>query len=121
MADDFFTLKPQPQAPELAFRRARTAAPAALKTRPQETSEAERLKQACESFEALFTQQMLKQMRATVPQDGMFGGGSAERIYTDMLDAELSKEMAAERGLGIARLLFEHMMAAKNMRAETKD
>jgi flagellar protein FlgJ len=119
MADNPMSLEPQ------AFRRLhqKTAAkePLRLDKGPHQASEAERLKQACDSFEALFMQQMLKQMRATVPKDGMFGGGSAERIYTDMLDAELSKEMSAEGGLGISRLLFEHMMAAKKMRVDIKD
>jgi flagellar protein FlgJ len=119
MADDFITLRPQ------AFQRVspptRSGASAPPKGRPQGASEAERLKQACDSFEALFMQQMLKQMRATVPQDGLFGGGSAERIYTDMLDAELSKEMSTDGGLGISRLLFEHMMAAQKDRGEIKD
>lgn len=83
-------------------------------------AETQRLKEACDSFEALFTQQMLKQMRATVPKDGMFGGGSAEQIYTEMLDAELSKEMTATGGMGISRLLFEHMQAARQTRSDPK-
>jgi flagellar protein FlgJ len=119
MADNSISLEPQ------AFRdlpqKTASKESVTLEKSPQKTSEAEKLKQACDSFEALFMQQMLKQMRATVPKDGMFGGGSAERIYTDMLDAELSKEMSAKGGLGISRLLFEHMMAAKKMHADIKD
>ena len=82
--------------------------------------ETEKLKAACDSFEALLMQQMLKQMRATVPKDGLFSGGSAEQLYTEMLDAEVSKEMAADGGLGISRLLFEHMMAAQRSGKEIK-
>jgi Rod binding domain-containing protein len=51
----------------------------------------------------------------------MFGGGSAEQIYTEMLDAELSKEMASGGGLGISRLLFDSMTAAQGTGSETKD
>lgn len=83
-------------------------------------SDTQQLKAACDSFEALFMQQMLKQMRATVPKDGLFSGGSAEQLYTEMLDSELSKEMAADGGLGISRLLFEHMLAAQRSGKETK-
>ncbi|MDJ0782883.1 MAG: rod-binding protein [Desulfosarcinaceae bacterium] len=94
-------------------------APTAQKT-PQD-QQLTQLKQACDSFEALFLQQMLKQMRATIPKDGMFSGGSAEQMYSEMLDAELGQEMAAGGGLGISRLLFEHVRAAQADKAETKD
>jgi Rod binding domain-containing protein len=88
---------------------------------PQSDLQTQKLKAACDSFEALFMQQMLKQMRATIPKDAMFGGGAAEQIYTDMLDAELSKEMAHGGGLGISRLLFEYMTTAQGLGGETND
>jgi Rod binding domain-containing protein len=81
----------------------------------------QKLKTACDNFEALFMQQLLKQMRATIPKDPMLGGGMSEEIYTEMFDAELSKEMAGSGGLGISRLLFEYMTAAQKMGGGTKD
>lgn len=121
MADHGIPIGSQPLALRAAQYQVRQAKAHALaKTPPQET-ETKRLKDACDSFEALFMQQMLKQMRATVPKDGMFSGGSAEQIYSEMLDAELSKEMAGSGGLGISRLLFEHMMATQKIPTETKD
>jgi flagellar protein FlgJ len=108
----------------LTLRPTRYYHPPATATSPAEAAprdpETEKLKAACDSFEALFMQQMLKQMRATVPRDGLFGGGSAEQIYTEMLDAELSKEMTAEGGLGISRLLFEYMRTAQKKEPQSK-
>lgn len=121
MADHGIPLGPQPLAIRAAQYQARPAKAHALTKTPPQDTETNRLKAACESFEALFMQQMLKQMRATVPKDGPFSGGSAEQMYSDMLDAELSKEMAGNGGLGISRLLFEHMTAAQKVPTETKD
>jgi flagellar protein FlgJ len=122
MADDIDRiLKPQPLALKPAHNRNHPAKAVALDKDPHRDDETRKLKAACDSFEALFTQQLLKQMRATVPEDTLFGGGSAEQIYTEMLDAELSKEMAGSGGLGISRLLFEYMTAAQRTGSDTKD
>ncbi len=48
-------------------------------------------------------------MRATVPKTGYLDGGKSEEIYTSMLDARLSKELAAERGIGLAPMLYENL------------
>ncbi len=121
MADHGILLGAQSLALRAAQYQARPAKAHALTKTPPLDTETKRLKDACDSFEALFMQQMLKQMRATVPKDGLFSGGSAEQMYSEMLDAELSKEMAGNGGLGISRLLFEHMTAAQKIPAKTKD
>ncbi|MEJ2639197.1 MAG: rod-binding protein [Desulfosarcinaceae bacterium] len=112
---------PRPLALKSAHSLNRPAKPQPLDNQHSVEGETQKLKAACDSFEALFMQQLLKQMRATVPKDAMFGGGSAEQIYTEMLDAELSKEMASGGGLGISRLLFDSMTAAQGTGSETKD
>jgi peptidoglycan hydrolase FlgJ len=87
----------------------------------QAQGETQKLKAACDNFEALFMQQLFKQMRSSIPKDALFGGGSAEQIYTEMLDGELSKKMAGSGALGISRLLFDYMTAAQGAGSETKD
>lgn len=72
------------------------------------------LKNACRDFESLFVDYMLKQMRQTVPQDGLFGGGQAEKMYTSMMDSEVAKEISRQRGLGLAPMMYQQMMAAIN-------
>jgi flagellar protein FlgJ len=72
------------------------------------------LKNACRDFESLFVNYLLKQMRRTVPQDGLFGGGQAEKIYTSMMDSEVAKEISRQRGLGLAPMMYHQMMAAIN-------
>lgn len=72
------------------------------------------LKNACRDFESLFVNYMLKQMRQTVPQDGLFGAGQAAKMYTSMMDSEVAKEISRQRGLGLAPMMYQQMMAAIN-------
>ena len=69
------------------------------------------LEKACHDFESLFVNYMLQQMRRTIPEETLFGGGQAEKIYTGMLDSELSKSISRQRGIGLAKLMYTQMAA----------
>ena len=70
----------------------------------------DRLARTCAEFEALFIQQLFKQMRASVPRSDLLGGGQAETLYTEMIDGELARSMAAGRGIGLADVLYRQLM-----------
>jgi flagellar protein FlgJ len=74
-----------------------------------DTREAQ-IEKACRDFESLFIQHMLKQMRQTVPQNGLFSGGSAEQLYTSMLDGEVAKTISNQRGIGLAPALIRQLV-----------
>ena len=61
-----------------------------------------RLTKACAEFEALLVQKLFQTMRASIPKSGLIDGGSAEEIYTAMLDQQVAQEMALRGGLGLA-------------------
>ena len=67
------------------------------------------IKKACADMESLFIFYLLKEMRATVPKTGYLDGGKSEEIYTSMLDAQLSRDLAAERGIGLSPLLYDSL------------
>lgn len=67
----------------------------------------EALKAATKQFEALFTNMMLKGMREATPQDGLFDSEQT-KLYTSMLDQEISKNMAS-RGIGLADMLYQQL------------
>ncbi len=69
-----------------------------------------KLAKACADFEALFLQQLFKQMRATVPRSDPSGGSQAETLYTEMLDGELAQSIARGRGIGLADLLYRQVV-----------
>jgi flagellar protein FlgJ len=69
-------------------------------------------KDACKEFEALFINMMLKELRATINKSGLMDGGKAEELYTSLMDTQMSREMAAQGGIGLAEMLYRQMMEA---------
>ncbi|MBL7202869.1 MAG: rod-binding protein [Desulfobacteraceae bacterium] len=67
------------------------------------------LREACSELESLFIFYLLKEMRATIPKTGLISGGRAEEIYTSMLDSQISKEMASQRGIGLSSLILDRL------------
>lgn len=67
------------------------------------------LKKACEGFEAMFLNMMYRQMRATVPENSLFGESQGEKIFKDMRDDELMKQVAAGGGIGIADMMYKQL------------
>ena len=53
----------------------------------------EAIKKTAKQFEALFVQMMLKGMRDTLPEDGMFNT-KQQRMYQDMMDKQLSLNLS---------------------------
>lgn len=65
------------------------------------------LKDAAKQFEVLFMNMLLKSMRDTVPQDGMFDSEQT-RFYTSMLDQQLSEKLSS-RGIGLAEIMVRQL------------
>ena len=67
------------------------------------------LKNACMELESLFIFYLFKEMRATIPKDGLINGGRGEEIYTSMLDSQMAKELASGQGIGLSTLFMERL------------
>ena len=76
------------------------------------TSEEQRLKEACQGFEAIFFHQMLKSMRKATMDGGFIKKSNAEKIFTDMLDQEYADTLARNMSGGLADMLFEQLKAS---------
>jgi len=70
----------------------------------------ERLKEAAQQFEAVFIQQMYKEMRKTIPDDGLIQRGNADDIYNQLQDLEAAKVTAQQGGIGLAELMLQQLM-----------
>jgi len=70
--------------------------------------EEQKLREATQGFEAMFIQQLWKQMRQTVPQEGYLHSRE-EEIYLSMFDEELSRKMAGAGGIGLGDMLFREL------------
>lgn len=61
------------------------------------------LKKTASAFEGIFINMLFSAMRKTVDTDGgIFPASSTEKMFQDMLDEELSNNMAKNKSLGIA-------------------
>lgn len=75
---------------------------------PENASDAQ-LKKACSELESLFVYQLFQEMRKTVSKSGFMDEGNSEQMVTSMLDMELSKELAAQKGFGLASIVYEQL------------
>lgn len=100
--DIFFNLHKEKQALEL---KQKTAIPM-QKTLSDDNK---KLMDACEQFEALFLNMMMKEMRKTIPNDGFIPRGNEEEMFTGMFDEEVTKNIAKTNATGLAKMMFEQL------------
>ena len=71
------------------------------------------LKAAALKFESYFINRMFTEMRRTINRDNsVIPESHAERIFTQMLDEQVSQTLAESGGIGIAQALYEQMRHA---------
>ncbi len=70
------------------------------------------LREVAGQFEALFLQSMLKNMRQSSLADPIFGSSGQHDMYQEMMDQQLSLEMAGGRGIGLADMLVRQLGGA---------
>lgn len=81
----------------------------ALRTRLGDpATKQEKLRDACEGFEAIFLQKLWEQMRKNVPREG-FLHSKDEEAYQSLFDIELCKKMASAGGIGLADMLYRQL------------
>ncbi|MBI3594054.1 MAG: rod-binding protein [Nitrospirae bacterium] len=83
-----------------------TAQPVSPSTSSREDK---KVTEASQGFEAYFIQQMLQEMRKTIPKTERPGFGSA--IYESMMDQALAQNMSEHSGIGLAKQIRETLEA----------
>lgn len=81
----------------------------------------EKLQKACQEFEAIFLNMMLKQMRASVMEGGFTEKSHAREIFEEMHDEELAKAMSQGKGMGLAQQLYQQLTATTVKPVETSE
>ncbi len=79
------------------------------KTAGQEDDQ--KLRKACASFESFMIYYMLKAMRQSVPQDGLFGKMPGKDTFNMMLDQKIAEKAAERKGgsLGLQKILYDQL------------
>ena len=72
---------------------------------PLARTEAEAVTEVARQFEALFIGNLLKSMRSTEMEHGLFGKDRSSQMYQEMHDEALASELAKDHGLGIGDML----------------
>lgn len=68
---------------------------------------------AAKQFESIFVQMMLKAMRDTVPEGGLFEGEQMD-FYQGMFDQQISLNIANGQGIGLAKVIERQLGAMSN-------
>lgn len=66
------------------------------------------IKEVASQFESLFMQMMVKSMREATIKGGLFESNQME-LYQSMLDQQVSMQLSAQGGLGLADILVEQL------------
>lgn len=74
-----------------------------------------RIHRTAEDFEAVFLGEMLSPMFESLETDGLFGGGSGERMYRSLLVQEYGKSLARNGGVGIADAVTRQVLALQEI------
>lgn len=76
-----------------------------------------REKVALQELEQFFVFTLLQEMRKTIPEDSLLGGGFVEELHESLLDDAFSKEIAKSGQLGIADSIAEQLRIQEMQRS----
>ncbi len=68
----------------------------------------QRLRKACNDFEAVFISKLWQQMRATVPKNGPLHS-QQEEMYQSMFDRDFAEKLASDGGIGLGDMMYEQL------------
>ena len=88
--------------------RLRTKPDEAVKGPNADNSRDEKLYKACQDFESIFFQMMMKSMRQTVDKTDLTDGGFGEEVFQGMMDEQISTQ-AAKQSSSIAEILYKQL------------
>lgn len=72
-----------------------------------------KLWRACCQFEAIFVQQVLETMRASIPTSGLLPQGFSEDMHASMFDQAVGEAIGRKGHLGIASSMYRQMSPAQ--------
>ena len=71
-----------------------------------------KLRKASQQLEGAFVEQMYKSMRDTIPEGGMFDGGSGEQMFTGMMDEHVAADTPLKWQHGMSEAIYRQMRGA---------
>ncbi len=81
--------------------------------KPARGRDPQKIKEQAQEFEAVFIQQVFKEMRKTIPDGGLIERDSAEDTFTQLQDLEAARVCARKGGIGLAELMTRQLLEEK--------
>ncbi len=72
-------------------------------------SDDDALRIVAQQFEAIFINQLLKSMRSTTLESGLFGQDQGSKMYREMYDQALAERMSATGDMGIGKMVYDEL------------
>lgn len=69
-----------------------------------------KIREAAQEFESVFLGEMLRPVFEQLETDGLFGGGSGERMYRSLLVQEYGRAIARTGSVGVAEAVEREML-----------
>ena len=91
----------------------------ALKTNGKAAEDDARLKKACQEMESVFLNMLLKSMRSTIAKTELGGSTLQQDTMQSMFDMEMTRNMAAAGGAGIADMMYRSLTRGSQAAAAT--
>jgi len=81
-----------------------------VKSAKYNDAEMKKLKKVCADFESMFTYQLLKTMRQSIPQSKMGMSNYGKETYTTIVDQKIAESISAQgNGLGVKKVLYDQL------------
>ena len=82
-----------------------------LRAAPRTPNGAEQARKVGADFEQMFIAQMLQPIFDAMPPDGVFGGGTGEKMFRSFQVDEYAKAITRTGGIGIADAVARHIIS----------
>ncbi len=69
----------------------------------------EALRKAAKELEAVFINDLFKEMRKTIDKSGLVENAPGSNIYESMFDESVSNEVSKGKGIGLADMIYKQM------------
>ncbi len=79
-----------------------------------------RLRESVQELEVTFLNEMVKAMRKNVPEGELFKKNSAEKMFEEMQDTELTRAMCRGQNFGLADAMYRQMAPLTEHKADDK-
>ena len=89
-----------------------------VKTRPSRSQKPE-LENVCSEFASIFSYELIKNMRSTIPKSSFLQDFQGKKLVNSMVDQKMAQYLSSQNGFGLKELLL-NTLTADNINLKNK-